>query len=571
MRTFARSLTLVAVLLSTSALAEVKTLWTVDLPAKAKWQTTTDRGLLLLGADSGLFAVDPNTGKVLWTRTDLQKVLPFAIKEEPTKSLLLVTDIQGFGGSKTTLAAVDQTTGLNVWSVTLSGQNLGAYPDPERWQVILFAADYTKGAGVFARAYDVATGVVKWEAPYAKSISKIPMYMADNSGIFSAYMDYSGHQEPVIANGVMYVPFKGMDALDLATGTFKWGSDFKTGHKTYKKAYPRPVVQNGVVYAGGLGMLYAFDAATGATKWQAPIKSGLLTEIVTKDALVLTRLGGQFYDPGKKQNVLDKPTGIAAFDMATGAEKWVYTGMVDGITNMVVVGNRVVVADSRSLLGVDLSTGAEAFSTKLQFKAKASAAEHAALGLSVLGGFLNGGLSGAASGVSGSMKAAEARQDIPQTVQVLDDGSLFVRGGFNAVSFDAAKSSQKWSTQITPPGDSGLGLAALGATVAFTQVGYAGMSANSGTSYARSAGADTASLAKSAAKRYVAAKSGQNNAYFLGKLDAGGVGVVVLDAKSGVKKAEVPLGDKTPVYATDEAASRIYYATDKGKLIAYGF
>lgn len=560
--------TLIASLLSTSALADVKTLWTVDLPAKAKWQTATNTGLLL-GADSGLFAVDPNTGKVLWTRTDLQKVLPFTIREEPSKSYLIITDAHGLGGSKTTLAAVDQTTGQNVWSATITGQNLGAYPDPERGQIVLFATDYMKGAEVFVRAYDTATGAIKWENSYAKNLNKIPMYMADNSGAFSVIIDYSGHQEPVIDGSVMYVPFKGLDAIDLTTGAVKWSSEFKTGHKTYKKAYPRPVIQNGVVYAGGQGALYAFDAATGAQKWTSTIKSGLFTEIVPTGNTVLARVGGQFYNPGSKAMELDKPTGLYAFDSTTGGQIWAYDGMKEGITNVAVVGKTAVIADAKSMLGVDIATGAESFRTALEFKAKMGAAEKAAVGLSVAGGFLNGGLAGALQGGFNSSKSSQ-RQDIPQTVQVLDDGSLFVRGNFNALNYNPASRYQNWGTQIAVPGNNALGVALLGATVAFTQVGYAGMSASYGTSYAKSAAGDTARLAKVAAKRFVAAKGGQHNAYFLAQLTSG-VGVIVLDSKTGAKKAEIPLGDKTPIYATDDTSSRVYHATDGGKLIAYSF
>lgn len=91
---------------------------------------------------------------------------------------------------------------------------------------------------------------------------------------------------PVLADGTLFVATKSGDllALDAATGSLRWRT-----HLTDYVVRSSPSVANGTVYLGAGFALYAIDASTGKTKWQAATRYvGQSTPTVADGVVVIS-------------------------------------------------------------------------------------------------------------------------------------------------------------------------------------------------------------------------------------------------------------------------------------------
>jgi outer membrane protein assembly factor BamB len=66
--------------------------WTRDLAAPIHWQRVTAFGQLLVSTTAALHAVDPATGKVLWSHTDLARLPAEGLQELAGSPLVLISD-----------------------------------------------------------------------------------------------------------------------------------------------------------------------------------------------------------------------------------------------------------------------------------------------------------------------------------------------------------------------------------------------------------------------------------------------------------------------------------------------
>src|SRR5262249_17776756 len=118
-----------------------------------------------------------------------------------------------------------------------------------------------------------------------------------------------------------------MRALDAATGRVIWESDYPAPYTTktgtwYHGDGPKatPTYAGGRLFTFGIsGIVAAFDAATGKILWRTappaidPLYGTGMSPIVDGD-VVIVHVGG--HDHGA----------LTAFDTATGATKWAWTG-----------------------------------------------------------------------------------------------------------------------------------------------------------------------------------------------------------------------------------------------------
>jgi outer membrane protein assembly factor BamB len=297
------------------------------------------------------------------------------------------------------------------------------------------AGDYGKPGVVLA--LDAATGALRWTT------------------------DLPGEavSSPAVAGGLVYIAsvYDGLYALDAATGAVRWqaplpsgGHDISSpavvGGTVYVGDMSSPAVVDGVVYCGGgagfgmagPGQVSAFDAATGAPRWQ--------TEM-----------------PG---------AGIAALDAATGAVQWVFATGAPVVSSPAVAGGLVYAGDDAGYLhAVDIATGRERWQAELG--AVTSGAPAIAAGV-VYAGSANGRhvpadlvALDAATGAERWRFRAGGGVGSPALV----DGVVFVGSGDHRLyALDAATGELLWALELDD--DVGMAPAVVGGTV-YVGTGFA--------------------------------------------------------------------------------------------------
>jgi outer membrane protein assembly factor BamB len=176
-----------------------------------------------------------------------------------------------------------------------------------------------------------------------------------------------GHSSPVLVGSRVYLHSRQQEneivsALDAATGKTIWQDRYPapykmnsaaTGHGPGPKS--TPAVSGGRVFTLGIsGILSALEAATGKVLWRKPAPTalplyGTAMSPIVDGGLVIAHVGG--HDNGA----------LTAFDAATGAEKWKWTGDGPGYASPVIGtfgGKRQVITQSQDkLVAIDAQTG----------------------------------------------------------------------------------------------------------------------------------------------------------------------------------------------------------------------
>jgi outer membrane protein assembly factor BamB len=310
--------------LSPATVSELHQRWTISVPGASSQQPLTANGLVYFAVPgSRVAAVSATTGAPAWsTTTDVT-------------SVFAVADGQVYATTQQGLSAFGARTGAEIWSITLpihspqSGQ-LGFSTGPVvanglvyvvgldsrvyaydaatgtlDWSVaptsrtllpglivangVAYASafDSTSGPNIFA--LNAITGATIWSATTAWPFAFVSMAAGDKAYVVSVncqasssgyqcgiqtqardatdgsvdWEDAGGGYPLAMGDGIMYrYP---SDAIDSATGAQLWW------HNDSPSA---AAIAHGVIYASDGSGLGAFDAATGAELWSAP----LLTE-----------------------------------------------------------------------------------------------------------------------------------------------------------------------------------------------------------------------------------------------------------------------------------------------------
>jgi outer membrane protein assembly factor BamB len=149
--------------------------------------------------------------------------------------------------------------------------------------------------------------------------------------------------------------------LDAATGKELWQEKYESGGATgpasgFSGPRSSPAVADGkVVTLGVRGTLSCLDAATGKQVWRKNDFPGTLPRFfaacspIIVDGLCIVQLGGE------------REGGIVAYDLATGKEKWKWTGDGTAYASPVLVtvdGIQVIVAETaKNIVGVKIADG----------------------------------------------------------------------------------------------------------------------------------------------------------------------------------------------------------------------
>ena len=218
-------------------------------------------------ADGNLYALDPATGVLKW-----KYLTGGGISGAPTASNGTVFFISG----DSYLYALDAASGAFKWKFLYSYENVS---DP----TVANGRVYMSTQGPYGNigwiyCVDALSGAVIWQQT---SFSASSVTVANGSAVISSFygpVSYDAatgtgnwyfnsgitRDNPAYHNGNIYVGAElGLHCLDITTGNPKW---VHTG--IYVNG--SPTIVNGTIYAGegSGGYLYAFEEATGNTKWR---------------------------------------------------------------------------------------------------------------------------------------------------------------------------------------------------------------------------------------------------------------------------------------------------------------
>lgn len=235
-------------------------LWTQKLGAAATSAPSYRDGVVYaVGLDSRGWAVDANTGRVLWETVGLESYSGILGGAAPAVTDRLV--ILPFTSGE--LVAVLRQSGLRVWTTPISGGRLGRVyaeiNDVSGDPVIVGDTIYTGNPAGRSMALDLSSGERIWTAPEG---AMSPMWSAGGS-----LFQISDQNELL--------------RLDAATGERIWGTQLPYFVKERVKRRRAIFDHYGPVLAGGRlmvmsgdGLIRLFDPATGTFLGQTPLPGG---------------------------------------------------------------------------------------------------------------------------------------------------------------------------------------------------------------------------------------------------------------------------------------------------------
>lgn len=565
--------TLACALFAPAALAGAP-LWTHKPAEDIKWYDVTDEGTVLVGTQHSLYCLNPETGEPLWRREDLADIAEHEQQELRGTPVLLVYDNTGAVNKRTRLFALDILTGKTIWQTEqLKGYTVQVAPHYERDMLVFLTVRDNKAPKdkPDISALKLSTGEVLWQSEYTDTVD---LYGIERGSRYYQKFDLSGANPPVFDGDSVYFTYAGLHRYSLADGKLVWKLPYDVTEGKIKQGNAQAVIDGDTVYTSAKGQVRAVDKQTGALKWTSKDFGGAVAEMKLAGDVLYGRLGGTFYDFGKREYVPKKPLGVVALDRRTGAANWFYDKASESVTNMVVLPEErlILIADEKNVIGLDTSASGkvkEAFKTKLEFKYSLGAAATVAK----VAKFGFGGLSALGS------KGADTT-DNPVALVRQENGTVVIRGAQHIAAFDPRTRQTSWGTKYAAPGVAGWKKIAMTAITVYLAAaswerenGYASAGDSFSTSRENSNFIGLmSSYEQYMTKRFSASKAGGTYAYVLTDLkegDAKGAGLVGVNMLTGKGDRQVLFRDKEPDYEVDETTGRIFNLRNSKELTAF--
>ncbi len=549
-------------------------LWTHKPAQDIKWYMLTDAGTVLVGTVNNVYSLNPDTGQISWQRDDLKGINEYETTQIAGTPLLLVADNSGAIQKKTKLFALDLLTGKTVWQTEqLKGATVSVTPNYERDMAIFLTItdnSRTKDKPDIT-ALKISTGELLWQSEFTDNVD---LYGIEHGSKYFPKYDLSGAQAPVFDGDSIYFTLAGLHRYDLATGKLLWKSVYDVTEGKIKKGNAQALIDGDTIYTSAKGQVRAFDKQTGAMKWTSKDFGGAIAEMQASNGTLYGRLGGSFYDFGKREYVLKKPFGVVAISQQTGAPNWFYDKAQNSITNMVFLPeqNTILIADEKNMLALDTTGGGkvkEAYKVKLEFKNNLGTAATVAK----VAKFGFGGLSALGS------KGGDTT-DEPVALSRRENGTVVARGRQHLLAFDPRSRQIAWATKYGAPGVPGWQKIAMTAiTIASAAMSRAQVNSYAAQGNWHSAGrannnfvSAMSSYEQFMSKRYSATKADGLYVYVLTDVKEDkekGAGLIGVNMETGQGDRQIMFKDKEPDYEIDEASGRIFNLRNPKELTAF--
>jgi outer membrane protein assembly factor BamB len=336
--------------------------WQTKLDGKIRFYQTTELGALVVGTEKSLYAVDGESGEVLWRRKNLRLDATDVAPIIGTDLLLLNLE----NDKRARLEAVDLLTGKPIWqSDKLKGSVMQLAVDlPNEWVAVVLARnakDDPKDG--FKRRPTVhllslASGDELWRHELDSEVEMMPArWFGEEEEDRKTVYTLDNYRAPLFLDNRLFLFYEGVTSLDARTGKERIREKFHVNEDGLALTEADPVADEQNLYVSGRGRVRAIARASGKTVWEAK-DLGLTPELMLTNKLLFVRTGGQFTRLKDGEVTERGPFGISAIDLATGKIHWRYKGADKGITNLASPdAETVLAADRDELIAIDAATG----------------------------------------------------------------------------------------------------------------------------------------------------------------------------------------------------------------------
>lgn len=354
-RTTVQSL-IFALFFSLPALAQS---WTAKLDKDVRFYQPTEMGVVVVGTEKSLYAIDGSTGDTLWRRKDTS-LDETDVAPVPATELLLLNFEKS---EKSRIEAVDLLTGNSVWrSEKIKGTVMQMTVDPERdlLAVVLVKDAKNRARDGFKRrplvhVLDLKSGNELWKYEVGE-VEMMPSRWPEDEG---KEVDFTldNYYPPVFVGNRLYLFYEGVTSFDARGGKERLREKYRVNEEGLALTEAEPIFADDVIYVSGHGRVRAISRQTGDTEWEAK-DLGLTPEMILAGSVLYVRTGGQFTRIKNGETVERGPYGVSAIDPRSGKVLWRYKGADKGITNLLLPArNTIAIADRDDLIMIDATTG----------------------------------------------------------------------------------------------------------------------------------------------------------------------------------------------------------------------
>jgi outer membrane protein assembly factor BamB len=342
-----------------SSLPALAQSWTAKLDKDISFYQPTEMGVLIVGTEKSLYAIDASTGETLWRRKDTS-LDETDVAPVPGTDLVLLSFEKG---DKARIEAVDILTGDSIWrSEKIKGAVMQTSVDTEAnlLAVVLAKDAKNRARDGFKRrpllhVLDLATGDELWKYDTGE-VEMMPARWPEDSG---KDVDYTldNYYPPAFIDGRLFVFYEGVTSFDARSGKERLREKYRVNEDGLALTEAEPIFTHDMIYVSGHGRVRAISRQTGDTEWEAK-DLGLTPELVLVDDVLYVRTGGQFTRLKDGETIERGSYGVSAIDIRNGKVLWRYKGADKGITNLVMPDrNTIAIADRDDLIFIDASNG----------------------------------------------------------------------------------------------------------------------------------------------------------------------------------------------------------------------
>ncbi len=334
--------------------------WSRKLDSRVRFYQMTELPIILLGTEKSFYAIDSDSGEVLWRRKDIRLDETDVAPVAGTDLLLLSFEKD----DRTRLEAIDIFTGDSLWrSDKVRGAPMQMALDTDNNLLAVTMVRNAKGrtlGGIKRRAevyvFDLRRGEDFWKYETQGEVEMMPLGWSQSD---KEEVDYAldNYHPPMFLDGRLHIFYEGLALLDARTGKQRMRERFRVNEEGLALTEADPVFDDRFIYTSGRGRARAISRETSRVEWEAK-DLGLTPEIILSGGVLYVRTGGQFTRIRDGEVERRGPYGMSAIDARTGKVIWRYNGADNGITNIATRdSSKIFIADRDDLILIDGHTG----------------------------------------------------------------------------------------------------------------------------------------------------------------------------------------------------------------------